>query len=56
VEAERQAWAERNWFEDGFTKDSKFILEGKEYKLDQDGHLNIPSGTASVSDNLRMIK
>ncbi|WP_341480155.1 hypothetical protein [Clostridium tyrobutyricum] len=56
VEAERQAWAERNWFEDGFTKDSKFILEGKEYRLDQDGHLNIPSGTASVSDNLKMIK
>jgi hypothetical protein len=56
VEAERRGFNERNWFKDGYTRNSAFIVEGKEYKLDENGHLNIPEGVGSLMDNTKIIK
>ena len=56
VEAERNGINKRDWFRDGFTKDSKFILDGKEYKLDDEGHLHIPKGEGCVMEKLIRIK
>jgi len=43
-------------FEYGYTKDSVFIVERKEYKLDENGHLNIPKGVGCLMDNMKIIK
>ncbi|MBK1811926.1 hypothetical protein JHL18_14995 [Clostridium sp. YIM B02505] len=51
VEAERRAFNQRNWFNDGFTTDSVFTIEGKHYKLDKSGHLNVPKGVGCIMDN-----
>ncbi|UZQ48603.1 hypothetical protein [Clostridium kluyveri] len=56
VEAERRGFNQSNWFEYGYTKDSVFIVEGKEYKLDENGHLNIPEGLGCLIDNMKIIK
>ncbi|MFX0548552.1 hypothetical protein ACOAKC_04385 [Hathewaya histolytica] len=56
VEAKRNGMNEHDWFSDGYTKDSKFILHGKEYKLDNKGHLNIPKGEGCLMRNLIRIK
>ncbi|MCP3940640.1 MAG: hypothetical protein GY710_04050 [Desulfobacteraceae bacterium] len=46
----------RNHFENGYTKDSRFIIDGNEYKLDDDGYLNIPEGTACLMETIEKIK
>lgn len=56
IEAERNGINKSNWFKDGYTKDSKFILDGKEYKLDDEGHLHIPKGEGCVMEKLIRIK
>ncbi len=56
VEAERNGINNRDWFGDGYTKDSKFILDGKEYKLDDEGHLHIQKGEGCVMEKLIRIK
>lgn len=56
VKAELGAFNTRNWFNDGYTKDSIFIIDGKEYKLDDNGHVHIPEGTGCVMKNVKMIK
>ncbi|AJA46870.1 hypothetical protein CPAST_c07700 [Clostridium pasteurianum DSM 525 = ATCC 6013] len=56
VEDQRGGFNQRNWFKDGYTENSSFIVDGKEYKLDENGHLNIPEGTACVMENIKMIK
>ncbi|MFL0198244.1 hypothetical protein ACJDU8_22165 [Clostridium sp. WILCCON 0269] len=56
VEAERRAFSQSNWFEDGYTSNSVFIVDGKEYKLDENGHLNIPEGVGCLMDNMKIIK
>lgn len=56
VEAHRQGFNQTNWFKDGYTKNSSFLIDGKEYKLDDNGHLNIPEGTATVMENIKIKK
>ncbi len=56
VEAEKNGVNKSNWSKDGYTKDSKFILDGKEYKLDDEGHLHIPKGEGCVMEKLIRIK
>lgn len=56
IEATRNGINDRDWFGDGYTKDSKFILHGKEYKLDDEGHLNIPKGEGCLMRDLIRIK
>lgn len=57
IEATRGAFNTRNWFNDGYTKDSLFIVDGKEYKLDNNGRLHIPEGTGCVmGKNVKMVK
>ncbi|EJO5349162.1 hypothetical protein NRP93_003320 [Clostridium botulinum] len=56
IEATRNGVNDRDWFRDGYTKDSKFILDGKEYKLDDEGHLHIPKGEGVVMKKLIRIK
>ncbi|NFV14034.1 hypothetical protein ACFLKB_07955 [Clostridium sp. FAM 1755] len=56
VEATRRGINAHDWLGDGFTKDSKFILHGKEYKLDDEGHLNIPRGDGFLMIDLIRIK
>lgn len=56
VKAELGAFNTRNWFNDGYTKDSRFIIDGKEYKLDDNGRLHIPEGTGCVMENVKIIK
>ncbi|AJA49389.1 hypothetical protein CPAST_c33230 [Clostridium pasteurianum DSM 525 = ATCC 6013] len=56
VEAERRAFNQVNWFKDGYTSNSVFVIEGKEYKLDGNGHLNVPEGVGCLSDNTKFIK
>ncbi len=56
VEAIRKGFNHSNWFKDGYTKESKFIVDGKEYKLDDQGHLNIPKGEAFLMEKIKIIK
>ncbi|MCP3945076.1 MAG: hypothetical protein GY710_26860 [Desulfobacteraceae bacterium] len=55
-EAHRGALNHRNYFESGYTKDSRFIVDGNEYKLDDDGYLHIPEGTACLTETIEKIK
>ncbi|MBU3217753.1 hypothetical protein LL033_24380 (plasmid) [Clostridium estertheticum] len=41
-----------NYFKEGYTKDSVFTIDGKDFKLDDSGHLNVPEGTACVMENI----
>ncbi|WP_163195770.1 hypothetical protein [Clostridium thermarum] len=54
VEAERRAFNGLNWFNEGYTRDSVFTIEGKDYKLDENGHLNIPEGVGCLMDNTKI--
>jgi hypothetical protein len=56
VEAHRGFFNNYNFFNDGYTKDSVFVIDGKDYKLDDTGHLHIPEGTGCVMENVKMIK
>ncbi|MCG8402761.1 MAG: hypothetical protein MJA84_14400 [Firmicutes bacterium] len=56
VEATRNFFNNYNLFKSGYTKDSVFIIDGKEYKLDSNGHLNVPKGTACVFEKIKIIK
>lgn len=54
VEAQRNALNANNWLKEGYEKDSVFIIDGKEYELDDSGHLNIPEGTACLYEIIKM--
>ena len=56
VEAHRGALNTENYFKEGYTKDSVFIIDGKEYKLDDNGHLHVPKGTACLMEKIKRIK
>ncbi|WP_017413937.1 hypothetical protein [Clostridium tunisiense] len=56
AEAERRYFTKANLFKSGFTKDSVFIIEGKEYKLNENGSLDIPEGVCCLIDNMKIIK
>ena len=40
----------------GYTEDSKFTIDGKDYKLDSTGHLDIPEGTICTPDRVKITK
>lgn len=40
----------------GFTKDSVFTIDGKEYRLDNNGHLNLPEGTICIPSKVSIKK
>ena len=44
IEQMRLSFATKDWRLDGCTADSVFIINGKEYKMDENGHVNIPKG------------
>jgi hypothetical protein len=44
IEETRLGMNKRDWREKGATADSVFLVNGKEYKIDDNGHLNIPKG------------
>lgn len=46
MEAQRRALNERNLFEIGYTKGETLNVEGKEYEIDDNGHVHIPEGVA----------
>lgn len=56
VEATRLGFNMCNFFDEGYTKESIFIVDGQEYKLDDTGHLHIPEGTGCLMENIKMIK
>jgi len=56
VDAQRDYFNVKNFFKDGYTKDSVFKIDGKEYKLDDAGHLNIPEGTGCVWEKVKITK
>jgi hypothetical protein len=43
-ESARRCMNNKDWRQDGVTADSVFLINGKEYKIDDRGHLNIPAG------------
>jgi len=56
----------KDWRQDGCTADSVFLINGKEYKMDENGHINIPKGEPviwgynvtlpkEIAENLRRI-
>lgn len=51
----RETYLDRDFFQLGCTKDSKFIIDGKEFKLDSTGHLNIPEGTICTPTRVKII-
>ena len=55
-EAHRFSLNNKNFFRDGYTQDSTFIIDGKEYKPNTDGYLNIPEGTACLAETIKIIK
>jgi hypothetical protein len=44
IEGFRSSFAIKDWRQDGCTADSVFIINGKEYRIDEKGHINIPKG------------
>lgn len=40
----------------GYTENSNFTIDGKDYKLDSTGHLNIPEGTICTPDRVQLAK
>ncbi|MBE6049348.1 MAG: hypothetical protein E7214_01460 [Clostridium sp.] len=59
IYSERQVEAERAFYNQtdliknsGFTKDSVILIDGKEYKIGEDGHFNIPKGVRCVAENM----
>lgn len=52
----RNSYLNRNFLELGFTENSKFIIDGNEFKLDSTGHLNIPEGTICTPVRVKIIK
>ncbi|AKA69505.1 hypothetical protein [Clostridium scatologenes] len=39
-----------------YNENSKFEIDGKEFKLDSTGSLNVPEGTIRTSDRVKMTK
>ena len=56
VDATRQALNTIDFSKEGYTKDSVFTIDGKDYKLDDNGHLDVPEGTATVMENIKIKK
>lgn len=50
VEAQRRGLQGTDWFKHGCTTDSVFIIDGKEYRPNENGHLTIPKGTMCVHE------
>lgn len=51
IENARAHFAEYDFRKDGCTADSVLIVNGKEYKMDENGHFNIPKGEPVVYSN-----
>ena len=54
--AHRFALNATNYFDKGCTKDLVFVIDGNEYRLDDNGYLHIPEGTACLTETREMIK
>lgn len=53
----RNGYMDENWFKLGFTKDSKMIIDGTEYKLNDDGYItNIPEDAICTPSHVELIK
>lgn len=52
----RDAYNRNNFSDFGYNENSKFEIDGKEFKLDSTGHLNIPEGTICTPDRVKVIK
>lgn len=52
----RNGYNRTNFFQFGYTQNSKFLIDGKEFKLDETGHLNIPEGTICTPTRAQLIK
>ncbi|MCT4599023.1 MAG: hypothetical protein N4A50_14230 [Vallitalea sp.] len=55
-EAHRFALNHTNYFEEGYTTDSVFKIDGKEYKLNDNGQLNIPEGVMCLAETIQITK
>jgi hypothetical protein len=53
-EAHRFAFNNTNFLEDGYTKESVFKIDGKEYKLNENGKLNIPEGIICLAETIQI--
>jgi len=56
LEGLRNGYSTTDFFEFGYTENSKFTIDGKEFKLDSTGHLNIPEGTICTPNRVKVIK
>lgn len=53
----RRGYLTSNFFKFGYTKDSKIIIDGKEYKLDDTGHIPyIPEDAICTPSHVELIK
>ncbi|MCB2362351.1 hypothetical protein [Clostridium estertheticum] len=52
----RNGYNHINFSQFGYTENSKFTIDGKDYKLDSTGHLNIPEGTICTPDRVKLTK
>lgn len=55
IEGIRNAYNNKNWFERGYTKDASFEIDGKVYKLDENGHLNLPDSVNPVPSKVKVV-
>lgn len=52
----RRGYNSTDFSEFGYTEKSIFTIDGKDYKLDSTGHLNIPEGTICTPDRVKITK
>ncbi|MBW9153866.1 hypothetical protein [Clostridium estertheticum] len=52
----RSAYTDKDFSQFGYTENSKFSIDGIDYKLDSTGHLNIPEGTICTPDRVKITK
>jgi hypothetical protein len=55
-EAHRFALNHTDYFKEGYTSESVFKIDGKEYKLNDNGQLNIPEGVMCLAETMEIIK
>ncbi len=52
----RETYNSKDFSKLGFTENSKFIIDGKEYHIDKTGHLNIPEGVICTPARTKIVK
>jgi len=55
IENARWGFNNKDWRKQGCTSESVLIVNGKEYKMDENGHFNVPKGEPVIYNGSKVI-